>query len=74
MFPNWTGWKTAKIVLSAVSAMALAAYATPGLPTSWHNAETLVAGLCAVLSVGVITASGTSIGPNIVRADKETTK
>jgi hypothetical protein len=54
MFPNWTGWKTTKSILFALSALAGV------VPAQYQTAYTAVIGSIGVV---VVFLSGTNAGP-----------
>jgi len=57
-FPNWTGWKTVKLVL------ALATGLLPIVPPAYSTLATET--LAAIASI-VVTLSGTSMGPTVTK-------
>ena len=63
MFPNWTGWKTTKLVLATVAAGA-AGIAAAHLGAVSDYAST-VGTIDGTLLAIVITLSGTALGPTI---------
>ena len=66
MFPNWTGWKWAKLGLTAAIG-ATTGMASATLPDTWHSADvTANAVLIGILGI-VITLSGTSMGPALAK-------
>jgi hypothetical protein len=69
MFPNWTGWKTIKIVLASLTTFSASMAA--GFPGSVTAHDFTVAGIIlGALTVGVVTASGTSAGPTLAKTVK----
>lgn len=64
MFPNWTGWKTVKLVLGVVGAAAggvAAQYAGSALGTD----ASIVGSVDASLLSFVVIFSGTALGPTV---------
>jgi len=65
MFPNWTGWKTIKLILAAVAA-ASGGVATAHLPDSLTSIANTVTTLDGVALSVVVILSGTTMGPAVV--------
>jgi hypothetical protein len=62
IFPNWTGWKTVKLILSAIGAGA-AGIATANLSPAVTQIATVVGTVDGTLLTLVVIASGTNAGP-----------
>ena len=65
MFPNWTGWKTVKLVLATLAAAAggIGAAGLGGVSTDAVIVGTVLSALTGV----VVVFSGTAAGPKMVR-------
>ena len=66
IFPNWTGWKTTKLVLSILSAGA-AGVATGNISAAVTQDATIVGTLLGTMLTIVVVASGTSAGPTVTK-------
>lgn len=65
MFPNWSGWKTVKLLLSVVGGL-VGTLATAGvLP---ENVASVIAAVDGTLLTLVVTLSGTAMGPSLVKS------
>ena len=62
MFPNWTGWKTVKLVLSILSAGA-AGVATGNISAVVTQDATIAGTILGTFLTLVVIASGTNVGP-----------
>jgi hypothetical protein len=69
MFPNWTGWKTLKLILTAVGAGAGVLAASPVVGPTVQAIAAVTGVIDASTLAVVIVLSGTSAGPEIVRKD-----
>jgi len=72
--PNWTGWKTAKLVLTVIGALAADFVTTKDFDalgaaaaTAIHIAASVVGQVDAIALTIVIALSGTAAGPTIQR-------
>jgi hypothetical protein len=67
MLPNWTGWKTVKMVLTGVALAAGSIAVGKGLPDSVHAIAAAVGQINAAALAVVIMLSGTAAGPTITK-------
>jgi hypothetical protein len=68
MLPNWTGWKTVKTTLATLTTFA--ASMALGFPNTVIAHDMTIAGIVlGSLTTAVVVASGTSIGPTLVKTD-----
>jgi hypothetical protein len=65
MFPNWTGWKTIKLVL-AIIAGAASGVAAGHVSDAITSASNMIGTIDGVLLSLVVVLSGTSMGPAVV--------
>jgi hypothetical protein len=70
LLPNWTGWKSLKLVLTAVGVGAAALATSDALPPASRAIAQVVGAIDASLLAIVITLSGTAAGPTVVKGDK----
>ena len=65
MFPNWTGWKTVKLILSILTACAgaITSASLPAAPATVLEAGTVATTILGILTSIVVVLSGTAAGP-----------
>lgn len=66
MFPNWSGWKTVKLILSAVGAGA-AGIAAAHISDVVTQIATVTGTVDGSLLAVVVLLSGTALGPSLVK-------
>jgi hypothetical protein len=71
MFPNWSGWKTVKLVLFVLGTVdgALIANAA-NEPASLVNVANVAVTVLGVVGTLVVALSGTAVGPALVKDAK----
>jgi len=67
LFPNWTGWKTVKIILTGVAIAATSLATGTGLPAVVHGIAASVAQIDGAVLAVVIFLSGTAVGPAMMK-------
>jgi hypothetical protein len=67
MFPNWTGWKSIKMLLTGAIAGEVALTQLPHVPTNWQSPSLVALAVTLAVQASVIAMSGTSMGPEIKR-------
>jgi hypothetical protein len=66
MLPNWTGWKTVKLILAILTTCAGAVASSPGMPAAVVQAATIATTLLGIATSIVVVLSGTAAGPAVV--------
>jgi hypothetical protein len=67
LFPNWSGWKSLKLVLTGIGIAAGAVGASAALPPSVQAIAQAVGAIDGAFLVAVIALSGTVAGPALAR-------
>ena len=68
LFPNWSGWKTLKLVLTCIGIAAGSLAASTALPALVVSIAQAVGAIDGAFLVAVIALSGTAAGPSLVKS------